>query len=119
MIRRPPRSTLPYTTLFRSLRSGVSRPDRVPREPGARLHLYDGAPARAGRGRHCGARCDRRRTGAAGAGLGAAPTPSPRTEERRVGEEGRSRWGADHLKKKKKRRTIKRMRIVGWMSSAE
>src|SRR3712207_8057076 len=29
MIRRPPRSTLfPYTTLFRSLRQSVSRPDR-------------------------------------------------------------------------------------------
>src|SRR2546430_9188350 len=27
---------------------------------------------------------------------------SPRSEERRVGEEGRSRWAADHLKKKKK-----------------
>src|SRR2546430_15613016 len=26
-----------------------------------------------------------------------------RSEERRVGEEGRSRWAADHLKKKKKR----------------
>src|SRR2546430_16130049 len=28
----------------------------------------------------------------------------PRSEERRVGEEGRSRWVAGHLKKKKKRR---------------
>src|SRR5256885_17153703 len=27
-----------------------------------------------------------------------------RTEERRVGEEGRSRWAPDHLKKKKKKR---------------
>src|SRR5256886_3778103 len=26
----------------------------------------------------------------------------PRSEERRVGEEGRSRWSPDHLKKKKK-----------------
>src|SRR5256885_11565809 len=26
----------------------------------------------------------------------------PRSEERRVGEEGRSRWAPDHLKKKKK-----------------
>src|SRR5256885_16161651 len=27
---------------------------------------------------------------------------TPRSEERRVGEEGRSRWSPDHLKKKKK-----------------
>src|SRR2546425_9744034 len=27
-----------------------------------------------------------------------------RSEERRVGEEGRSRWAADHLKKKKKKK---------------
>src|SRR5256886_7240349 len=38
----------------------------------------------------------------------ANPTPIPerfdfRSEERRVGEEGRSRWSADHLKKKKQR----------------
>src|SRR4030066_559274 len=26
-------------------------------------------------------------------------TPPPRSEERRVGEEGRSRWAPDHLKK--------------------
>src|SRR2546425_7335379 len=28
----------------------------------------------------------------------------PRSEERRVGEEGRSRWAPDHLKKKKKKK---------------
>src|SRR5256885_17037949 len=31
----------------------------------------------------------------------AAPTTRGRSEERRVGEEGRSRWAPDHLKKKK------------------
>src|SRR5260221_14305433 len=30
------------------------------------------------------------------------PGPAQRSEERRVGEEGRSRWGPYHLKKKKK-----------------
>src|SRR2546429_8108280 len=29
------------------------------------------------------------------------PLPRARSEERRVGEEGRSRWAPDHLKKKK------------------
>src|SRR5256885_16775992 len=29
--------------------------------------------------------------------------PTSRSEERRVGEEGRSRWSADHLKKKKRK----------------
>src|SRR2546429_3282765 len=31
-----------------------------------------------------------------------------RSGERRVGEEGRSRWGPDHLKKKKKKKVIYR-----------
>src|SRR5260221_2079955 len=31
------------------------------------------------------------------------PPARLRSEERRVGKEGRSRWGPDHLKKKKKR----------------
>src|SRR2546426_1507100 len=35
MIRRPPRSTLfPYTTLFRSLKSEVAKPDRTIKIPG-------------------------------------------------------------------------------------
>src|SRR2546430_4266087 len=34
--------------------------------------------------------------------LRARPRGSNRSEERRVGEEWRSRWSADHLKKKKK-----------------
>src|SRR2546429_7631688 len=29
-----------------------------------------------------------------------------RSEERRVGEEGRSRWAPDHLKKKKKKKSV-------------
>src|SRR5256885_16659088 len=32
--------------------------------------------------------------------------PARRSEERRVGEEGRSRWSPYHLKKKKRRRSI-------------
>src|SRR5438046_10194259 len=31
-------------------------------------------------------------------------SPPPRSEERRVGKECRSRWSADHLKKKRERR---------------
>src|SRR3712207_8710623 len=46
MIRRPPRSTLfPYTTLFRSLRRGASRP--LDRDPRARRRLAPTGPARA------------------------------------------------------------------------
>src|SRR5256885_16333509 len=32
--------------------------------------------------------------------------PPPRSEERRVGKEGRSRWSPDHLKKKKNRDVV-------------
>src|SRR2546430_12915901 len=36
--------------------------------------------------------------------------PTERSEERRVGEEGRSRWAADHLKKKKKKKKKRKSR---------
>src|SRR2546430_17142408 len=91
MIRRPPRSTLfPYTTLFRSGEAGTAD--------------GNGRPAAAGT---ASAGATRRRGGSRGRRLqpDARParerTPRERSEERRVGEEGRSRWSADHLKKKK------------------
>src|SRR5256885_16084276 len=90
MIRRPPRSTLfPYTTLFRSGDQGL-------------VGLVGGV------GSHgCG-------TPKACAGGGAPAAKDPihyatapggpvRSEERRVGKEGRSRWAPDHLKKKRRR----------------
>src|SRR3712207_9359907 len=99
MIRRPPRSTLfPYTTLFRS-RTG---PDGAPRDPDAvqaelgdvqvlgRVATMGGAFAVAGAG------------GWAAQALAvetvfliAAAIPL-RSEERRVGKEGRSRWSPYH-----------------------
>src|SRR5256885_13313786 len=51
--------------------------------------------------------CGRRCCGSARAsGTAAACPPACRSEERRVGEEGRSWWAADHLKKKKKQKII-------------
>src|SRR2546427_12637141 len=92
MIRRPPRSTLfPYTTLFRS-------PDQVgaavERSGATLLHnrhrlIRRGAAVLAVGGvgdfTHGAVRPDE-----AVAGVGAG------SEERRVGEEGRSRWSPDH-----------------------
>src|SRR3989442_14049917 len=43
-------------------------------------------------------------TPAIGSGWAAERRARARSGERRVGEEGRSRWGPDHLKKKKKRK---------------
>src|SRR3712207_9340270 len=111
MIRRPPRSTLfPYTTLFRS------QPNRVnPRDGGhaelcglcsqsellrrranlqvalspKRIHNPVGrAPADAEGGDGVGRRCLAR--------LG-DELQNRRSEERRVGKEGRSRWSPYHL----------------------
>src|SRR2546429_9662675 len=89
MIRRPPRSTLfPYTTLFRSRRGRW-------RERALRT--------RSGRGGRSRRTCDRAPGGSA------RRTPPPpvvpprardarpaRSEERRVGKEGRSRWSPYH-----------------------
>src|SRR3989442_15929573 len=82
MIRRPPRSPLfPYTTLFRSVRVPAvgGRGDRR-RGVARRLHEID--PARAVR-----------------SGV-LHRVREIRSEERRVGKEGRSRWSPYHLKKK-------------------
>src|SRR2546426_12147909 len=99
MIRRPPRSTLfPYTTLFRSLRG--DRPQRQrgdaagPNDPalghGAERHRV--RPAAGG----AAARWERQpgepeRRGGDGDG-----DPGGGSEERRVGKEGRPRWGPYH-----------------------
>src|SRR2546422_9518286 len=121
MIRRPPRSTLfPYTTLFRSLRefrfaqSQQILPLIGNRKPASdRTHWLQPAPC-SSRRRSCpgGERGDRQSS------VSADSTPSRasptgrriggddyknRTEERRVGEEGRYRGVPDQLKKKKNR----------------
>src|SRR2546422_11589317 len=87
MIRRPPRSTLfPYTTLFRSPRRRVG--GRGPNARGEAVWRLAGEPPHSFAPRIW-------------------PTPADaaagRSEERRVGEECRSRWAPDHLKKKKQR----------------
>src|SRR3712207_9152482 len=119
MIRRPPKSTLfPYTTLFRSLRH-----PRLARALPARLRPGRRARRAAARGEHGGRRpAQRRRPAAVGApataaaaaaplrrllrrrlaGADAGPADAavavdePRSEERRVGKECRSRWSPYH-----------------------
>src|SRR2546430_17363503 len=111
MIRRPPRSTLfPYTTLFRSrcdaVRTGWIQPaaseaallqlaDRVEqwRRRGAAVEFLSRQEVLrlTGSGCYCGGLVDRR--GGTGQPL--------RSGERRVGEEGRSRWAAHPYKKKR------------------
>src|SRR5688572_33328981 len=84
MTRRPPRSTLfPYTTLFRS--------SRIPRSAVAFRHGPDDLHPVATR--HVG-ELDWIHLGAGQLG--------ERSEERRVGKECRSRWGADQEKEKMK-----------------
>src|SRR2546429_8921804 len=59
-----------------------------------------GQSREAGCYRHLATRC--RAVAAGGFGVGRSTRPArPRSEERRVGEECRSRWAPDHLKKKK------------------
>src|SRR5438034_10521865 len=97
MIRRPPRSTLfPYTTLFRS-RRGPAR-SRCLTWPRARLggggpasHV---SPGRRRRGRYAvPAAATRQLRGLVGAARDlAAARARARSEERRVGKEGRGGW---------------------------
>src|SRR5256885_15140936 len=104
MIRRPPRSTLfPYTTLFRSLELGDAR--RVRSEE--RILVGEGGIHRLEQQRAdltqipVDAYAEARGEVAA---RNRARGGARRSGERRGGEEGRSRGGADHLKKKKKRK---------------
>src|SRR2546427_12706630 len=108
MIRRPPRSTLfPYTTLFRSA-SAVHAPQFPPKEcmSNGQMASHAGVLRRGGRaGFHGGpgsaghdafhgvAPCQMAGVGA-GHAVAAAQfaRAEPRSEERRVGKEGRSRW---------------------------
>src|SRR2546422_10303485 len=92
MIRRPPRSTLfPYTTLFRSRTSDEARYDNS-----------GGSLARALRSQHY-YRARQAGLGDRGSPLGMPPRrwDLVRSEERRVGKEGRSRGSPYHLKKKR------------------
>src|SRR2546430_15139216 len=104
MIRRPPRSTLfPYTTLFRSLRYEhdfyVQTRKRFPKE-GRLLRTAVGAERvlavgvfrenvtlRTDGGDTRGVSLEKLKGGVSGA---------DRSEERRGGEEGRTRWAPDH-----------------------
>src|SRR5256885_16771321 len=103
MIRRPPRSTLfPYTTLFRSQDALGVRFAAVRRAgPGvAALHLLQGrfqpalrrAVRRGRRDDLAGAGCGEAGPDDPVAGTTALRRASRRSEERRVGEECRSRW---------------------------
>src|SRR3712207_9398405 len=110
MIRRPPRSTLfPYTTLFRSTALRVA-PAGLPARLRA-VHLDHHARLRRRHARpslHLGEDlalgCDldgaggpaRGRAGRGGVGTAASAVPVDRTEERRGGEECRSRWSPYH-----------------------
>src|SRR2546430_16353855 len=100
MIRRPPRSTLyPYTTLFRS-RVGWGRQGNPGIQPYNSLATLVGGT---------GATYPWSDVPQAGVIPHNVGNPNlkweetTRSEERRVGEECRSRWWPDHLKKKKKK----------------
>src|SRR3712207_9185517 len=104
MIRRPPRSTLfPYTTLFRSVVAGPSGAagDLVElahlQQPGAGAVVLRQCAEDDGADRHVDAHAEG--VGAADdleqSGLGQL-LDQPRSEERRVGKECRSRWSPYH-----------------------
>src|SRR5256885_16506345 len=105
MIRRPPRSTLfPYTTLFRSLDfpAAFADDDQVL-----------GADAQDTAGRAAGRVLEQVHRGRAdeaghegGGGRVVDLFGRARSEERRVGEECRSRWSPYHLKKKRDRQVF-------------
>src|SRR5256885_15064072 len=112
MIRRPPRSTLfPYTTLFRSL---FQRADLGGHGGLAQCELARGLRDAAKAGDPEKGLELRDEHGGGGGGGGAASyfnmSPQPeglrgagmRSEEGRVGEEGRNRGAAGQLKKKKR-----------------
>src|SRR2546421_10030164 len=105
MIRRPPRSTLfPYTTLFRSRVAGIGntleRPEHDSYKSDREMSICEmrGMVAlarreadRAGADADVAVQNDLRRL----AGL-VLVYPAPRSEERRVGKECRSRWSPYH-----------------------
>src|SRR2546425_10433574 len=110
MIRRPPRSTLfPYTTLFRSVRTKRRRSqvDHVRRDqtlaagdarlPPTAVHLQ--LELEATRLADARAVVAHRRPGGIHRPGEHVRDRGVRSEERRVGKEGRSRWSTDHLKK--------------------
>src|SRR5256885_16004726 len=97
MIRRPPRSTLfPYTTLFRSMgwmpghhRDEAGRETEPPPRPPSLLDVVMTSV------NIMQMRITRSRMAGDPPELGIAPRLS-RSEERRVGKEGRSRWSPYH-----------------------
>src|SRR2546429_9455002 len=114
MIRPPPRSTLfPYTTLFRSVNletpsihaicCSIADPTRAP----AGMHTIKIVAYHPYELKEGPQHWDEIKDQVSDANLKFlrrfAPNLTDRSEERRGGEEGRARWAADHLKKKKKR----------------
>src|SRR2546422_9579299 len=99
MIRRPPRSTLfPYTTLFRSaLAAGAIDAVTFTSSSTARnfAELFSEEERRAWRGRVTIASIGPI-TAATAAEYGLPTDVMPRSEERRVGKECRSRWSPYH-----------------------
>src|SRR3712207_9280867 len=107
MIRRPPRSTLfPYTTLFRSRHhsfgeGGYEEDERVLRQLLGEAGAGDLGPAPApvdARGIEAPADWDTLRSAETYLGYDRTSgfASSPRSEERRVGKECRSRWSPYH-----------------------
>src|SRR5256885_16586761 len=100
MIRRPPRSTLfPYTTLFRSRRRAAQQGRQV--RLGVRLHVIvretnEEAWADAERLISKLTDEDIARAQAGYARMDSVGQSRMRSEERRVGKEGRSRWSPYH-----------------------
>src|SRR5256885_15132307 len=98
MIRRPPRSTLfPYTTLFRS----ASMPDGrrylwIARSVSHGQRGYGSPRKTFSIGLGCDIRHAARLVYAKGLDLGDPESATPRSEERRVGKECRSRWSPYH-----------------------
>src|SRR5256885_15810737 len=97
MIRRPPRSTLfPYTTLFRSTPSARAQMLAFERRLKARGVI---AVLRRSRGLDISAACGQLRVELEARRREVRPeehTRVERSEERRVGKEGRSRWSPYH-----------------------
>src|SRR3712207_9285871 len=109
MIRRPPRSThFPDTTLFRSAGGNeiaevedgaIPMTDAVhARRVGRRVLRLGtaGGATRASTGYTFAAMQRQAAAVAADLLVGRPPRPGPRSEERRVGKEGRSRWSPYH-----------------------
>src|SRR2546425_11345527 len=97
MTRRPPRSTLfPYTTLFRSARDRGGGGEPPAHTPLGLAPPDPGAHAAVPRARRTAAGGGLPDDPGGGGGDGPRDPELPRSEERRVGKECRSRWSPYH-----------------------